>query len=177
MKKNLIYFVVGLIVILGLLQLQGKTDHKRQDEQNTTVHGSKGAMNFNVYLTGSDEVPPVRTQATGRATFQVTNNGNDLHYKLTVTDIENVSMAHIHIGSKGKEGAIVVWLYPVAPPPVLLSGKSNGVIAEGDITSANLIGPLQGKDLSSLLKMMENGQVYVNIHTSQHPDGEIRGEF
>jgi hypothetical protein len=50
-----------------------------------------------------------------------------------------------------------------------------GELTEGSITSANLVGPLQGKQLSDLITLMQNGQAYVNVHTEQSPDGEIRG--
>jgi hypothetical protein len=40
---------------------------------------------------------------------------------------------------------------------------------------ANLVGPLQGKQLSDLIALLQNGQAYVNVHTEQNPNGEIRG--
>lgn len=50
-----------------------------------------------------------------------------------------------------------------------------GELTEGSITSANLVGPLQEKQLSDLITLMQKGQAYVNVHTEQIPDGEIRG--
>lgn len=43
------------------------------------------------------------------------------------------------------------------------------------ITSANLEGELQGQQLSDLIALMNNGQTYVNVHSQEFPDGEIRG--
>ena len=69
-------------------------------------------------------------------------------------------MAHIHQGKKGENGQ------PVAP----LS------MGNGKITSSDLQGPLSGKQLSDLVSLMSNGGAYVNVHTQQHQDGEIRGQ-
>jgi hypothetical protein len=57
----------------------------------------------------------------------------------------------------------------------MLTGPVTGDLTEGSITSASLVGPLQGKQLSDLIALMQNGQAYVNVHTEQNPNGEIRG--
>lgn len=132
---------------------------------------------FTAILSGGEEVPPVATQASGQAVFELSDDGTMLKYKLTVANIENVNMAHIHLGAAGTNGPIVVWLYPSAPPPVLKPGITTGVLAEGTITAENLIGPLAGKPLSALVDVMKAGDTYANAHTTQNPDGEIRGQI
>jgi hypothetical protein len=47
----------------------------------------------------------------------------------------------------------------------------------GTVTADNLEGPMAGSQLSDLIDAMNNGQAYVNIHTEQNPDGEIRGQI
>lgn len=98
-------------------------------------------------------------------------------------------MAHIHMARPGVNGLIVVWLYPstaVAPGP-LGAGRTDGVLAEGTITAANLVGPLAGQPLSALIAALNGGTAYVNIHTNDgvgdintgpgdFPGGEIRGD-
>jgi hypothetical protein len=56
-----------------------------------------------------------------------------------VANIENVVAAHIHLAPAGVNGPVVAFLFSGAP-----SGRSNGVLAEGTITAANLVGPLAG---------------------------------
>ena len=36
---------------------------------------------------------------------------------------------------------------------------------------------LKGRRLSTLIDLMEDGKTYVNAHTVQNPDGEIRGQI
>jgi hypothetical protein len=47
----------------------------------------------------------------------------------------------------------------------------------GTITADNLEGPLKDKPLSELAVAGANGSLYINIHTEQYPNGEIRGQI
>src|ERR671919_2669842 len=121
-------------------------------------------------MTGANEVPPVNTTATGSATF--VNNQTVIDYDLSVSDLYNATAAHIHQGSAGANGPIVVTLYKTADPsPGLFGGYS------GNITSSMLEGPLKGQQLSALVDLMSNGQAYVNVHTIKNKNGEIRDQL
>lgn len=133
--------------------------------------------NFRTHATGSQEVPANNSRAQGQANFQLSPDGAELHFKLIVANIQNVTQAHIHQGEPGVNGPIVAWLYPSGPPAQLIPGRTQGVLREGVITSDNLVGPLAGQPLSALIELIETGNAYVNIHTSQFPPGEIRGNF
>ena len=133
--------------------------------------------NFTAHLSGGEEVPPVATLAQGQAVFQLSKDGTELSYRLIVANIEDVLQSHIHLAPAGVNGPVVVWLYPSAPPAQLIPGRFNGVLAEGTITAADLVGPLVGMDLSDLIAAMEAGNTYVNLHTTQYPGGEIRGQI
>ena len=134
-------------------------------------------QNFRAHLKGRNEVPPVETKAQGQALFTVSSDGSSIHYKLIASNIENVFMAHIHNAPAGENGGVVVWLYPSAPPPQLIEGRFQGVLAEGTITASNLVGSLAGKTLSDLIDIIKAGNAYVNVHTTQHRSGEIRGQI
>ncbi len=121
-------------------------------------------------MTGTKEVPPVRTMASGSATFL--NNQTVIDYDLSVSDLYNVTSAHIHQGRAGSNGPIVVTLYKTADPsPGLFGGYS------GNITSSMLEGPLKGKQLSALVDLLSNSQAYVNVHTIKNKNGEIRDQI
>ena len=152
------------------------------------------AVKFKTKLSGSQEVPPVGvvidTHARGQADFKLSKDGQTLHYKLSVSRIENAFMAHIHLGPAGSNGPIVVWLFPgTAPVPGPLgAGPQQGKLAEGDITAADFVGPLAGHPMSDLLDAIQSGNAYVNVHTNDgvaptntgagdYPGGEIRGQL
>ena len=146
--------------------------------------------NWSEHLSGDFEVPVRDTQGQGQAIFHLSSDGTSLEYKLIASNIENVFMAHIHRGAPTENGPIVVWLAPstapVAGPPG--GGRTDGVLAKGTITAANLVGPLAGQPLSALVELMNSGRAYANVHTSDgdatpnegpgdFPGGEIRGNL
>jgi hypothetical protein len=143
------------------------------------AHGPPAAVqrNFRAHLTGAEEVPPVDTRAQGQAIFQLSKDGTEISYRLIVANIENVSQAHIHVGPAGVNGLVVVWLYPSGPPAELIPGRTSGVLATGVITAESLVGPWAGEPLETLIDAMRREAVYVNVHTSQFPPGEIRGQI
>ena len=71
---------------------------------------------FRVIAAGDFEVPIRDSPALGRANFYVGQGGETLGYRLSVSKIENVIMAHIHLAPPGANGDIVVWLYPSTAP-------------------------------------------------------------
>ena len=154
------------------------------DQDGTTLDASRLTAplfevqgdHFRTHATGSEEVPANSSPAQGQAMFQLSGDGTTLSYKLIVANIENVTQSHIHLAPAGSNGGIVVWLYPSAPPSQLIPGRSQGVLAEGEITSANLVGALAGMSMEDLLGHLRSGNAYVNVHTTQFPPGEIRGQ-
>lgn len=128
---------------------------------------------FRARLIGGEEVPPVRTVATGDAIFRLNQDGTRLFFLLVIRNIKNVTQAHIHLGRRGKNGPIVAFLFGQSRFGISVR---RGVV-RGVLTRSNLIGPLDGKPLSDLIKEIRNGNTYVNVHTIQNPDGEIRGQI
>jgi hypothetical protein len=132
--------------------------------------------NFRAHLSGGEEVPPLDTQAQGQAVLQLNKEATGLSYRLIAANILDIRQSHIHLGPKGANGPVVAFLYPDAPPPVLIPGRFDGVLAEGTVTADDLVGPLAGMTLSDLLAEMAAGNAYVNVHTTRFPGGEIRGQ-
>jgi hypothetical protein len=125
---------------------------------------------------GGDPHPGDVSEASGSATFQVAPDGESLKYRLRVSNIENVTMAHIHVAPAETNGPVVVWLYGPAQPEEIISGPFSGVLAEGVITAEDFVGQWQWESLEDLLDRMRAGETYVNVHTLQFPEGEIRGQ-
>lgn len=126
---------------------------------------------FSTPLTGMEEVPPVNTNSTGIALFELINN--NINFKVNVTNLDNIKAAHIHAGEFGQNGDIVVTLFQSATPTDVL----NGTLAEGKVAAGDLQGPLKGKTINDLVQLINNTQTYVNIHTEQYLNGEIRGQI
>ena len=143
------------------------------------------AKNFVAHLTGANEVPAHETRGVGQIKLQLSDDGTELRYRLISSNIDNVFMAHIHVAPAGVNGPIVAFLFgPVAPG----GGRTDGVLAHGTITAANLIGPLAGHPLSDLVAALSDGGAYANVHTNDgvpptntgpgdFPGGEIRGQI
>jgi CHRD domain len=119
-------------------------------------------------LSGQNEVPPNTSKATGEASFISSNK--DLTFSISATGITSATAGHIHQGKPGENGPILVTLFNNTSP-------TNTVEEKGVITASMLEGPLKGKTISNLITAMENGDTYANIHTTQHPKGEIRGDI
>ncbi|HET7642884.1 MAG TPA: CHRD domain-containing protein [Nitrososphaeraceae archaeon] len=126
---------------------------------------------FSTPLTGMEEVPPVNTNSTGLAIFDFKNN--DLNFKINVTNLDNIKGAHIHNGAFGQNGDVIVTLFNPEKPTNIV----NGTLVEGNINASSLQGSIKGKTINVLVQMMNNTQTYVNIHTEQYPNGEIRGQI
>jgi CHRD domain len=139
---------------------------------NEATAQEPGVQEFDAILTGASEVPPVQTSASGFAELEVEEGSDNMEYAIIVMNIDKVTMAHIHQGSSTEAGPLVATLFNASTP----TGSMMEIdLTNGFITSANLEGPLQGKQLSDLIALMQNGQAYVNVHTEQNPEGEIRG--
>ena len=128
---------------------------------------------FKAKLSGKEVVPAVETKAMGEADFTLSKDGKELTYILKLMDIENVSAAHIHAAMAGKNGGPVAGLF--AGPKK--EGMFSGEIAKGTIMDKDLIGPLAGKTIGDLVKLIKDGGAYINVHTDKYPDGEVRGQI
>jgi hypothetical protein len=148
--------------------------------------GSAYAKEFKTSgLNGGEEVPPRDSNARGNAIFSLSDDGLTLSYKVIASNIDNVVASHIHVGPPGVNGPIVLFLFGTVPPG---GGRTDGILAQGTATAANLIGPLAGHPLSDLIAAMSSGGAYVNVHTNDgvnppntgpgdFPGGEIRGQI
>ena len=130
---------------------------------------------YRTFLTGTSEVPPVNTVATGLADFRISDNNSTLRYRVNLTGLNNVTGAHIDLGKTGQNGQIVVDLFQIGFSKH--KKTSYGMILRGNITDSTLKGRLKGKTILDLLTAIEMGDIYINVHSKSHPNGEIRGQL
>lgn len=119
---------------------------------------SSGGRPFTTEMTGAAEVPgPGDSNGSGTARITVNPGKAEVCYELSVRDIGSATLAHIHVGAAGASGGPVVTLN--APT----SGTSEGCVAVD-------------RELAlAIIKNPEN--YYVNVHTSEFPNGAIRGQL
>jgi CHRD domain len=129
---------------------------------------------FMARLIGSSQVPAKPAIAKGIFRIDLTPGGRVSNYTLNVTNISNVTLVHIHQGERGTNGPIIATLYKFA------NGNNktrDGFLLKGRLFGKQFEGPLIGKNISDLIRLISQGQIYVNVHTKQHPQGEIRGQL
>jgi hypothetical protein len=130
---------------------------------------AQGPAKFGFNLTGSEEVPPVETDAIGMADISAYSvAGDSITYSVNATNIEDVTAGHVHFGKEGENGPVVFTMFEYDPP-------RDEVLESGTITADRLEGPMEGKRVSDLAFAGANGSLYMNIHTVENPNGEIRG--
>ncbi len=115
-------------------------------------------------LSPSRETPPAKGApgATGlfTATLSVSGSKGTLAWRLTFQHLTGPALAaHVHTAPPGKAGPVAI---PLCGP---CKSGAHGVFT----------GPLGGN--SALLAAILHGGAYANVHTTKHPNGEIRGQI
>lgn len=161
--------LTGAVGILGIPATNAQNQTAGTTEQ--TPSAQQQQQDYDANLTGSSEVPPVTTNASGLAELELNDDGDEMSFDIQVEDIEGATQAHIHQGSEGENGDPVVWLFNSTEP----TDEEDGTLESGDFTAEDFVGPLQGQNMTDLVELMDDGQAYVNVHTEANPGGEIRG--
>ena len=152
---------------------------------SSSLPSAVSGKHFSAVLTGDNEVPPVNTDATGKIKLFANPQQSTLDYQISISDLNGVvTGAHIHKGSIGTNGPVVATLKTgntFAGASASTSGTDGGgstsTSVSGTITSADLKGPLAGKQVTDLIRLIEDGKAYVNVHMHQNSNGEIRGQL
>ena len=146
-KVALCILALVVVVSVGLLML------------NSPV--SAGGRPLEATLTGAAEVPgPGDPDGSGTAHITLNQGQGEVCFELTVSDITlPATAAHIHVGTAGVAGGVVVTL---VPPDA--SGSSSGCATGVD------------KDLIKAIRQNPAGY-YVNVHNADFPAGAVRGQL
>lgn len=123
---------------------------------------------------GFERPDPIASDGTGRAFFDVNDDEDEIEFRVEVEDIQDVTLAHIHLGDTGTAGPIIVELFNAGGDPQDFDERD--VLAEGtfdadDFETGDIV------DMDDLIAAMEAGNTYVNVHTTTNPTGEIRGQI
>ena len=121
---------------------------------------AQGVQFFNAEMLGGFVVGGGDPNGAGSASLMVQVEGTSdvfINYNLMVTNIAKPTAAHIHRGGPGQNGPIVATLNPPS------NGSSTGVIVSSDQWAFDLADNPNG--------------FYVDVHTTQFPNGAIRGRL
>ena len=121
----------------------------------TLAISSVEAKDVKVSLSGTEETPPVQTTASGTGMINV-GDDKSVGGSVKTTGLEG-SAAHIHVGAAGTAG----------PPIITLTKGADG--------TWNV--PAGSKLTDDQFAKFKAGELYVNVHSAAHKDGEIRGQL
>jgi len=117
---------------------------------------------FTATLSGAQEAPPVESNGTGTGTFTLNAEETELSFEITASGLSGpVIAAHFHQGAVGVAGGILFTITDT------VTENPDGSITAGGTWAVN------ASNVTALL----DGEVYVNLHTGDHPLGEIRGQL
>ena len=100
-------------------------------------------------------------------------NGSSVRYVLKFSQVPGVALARLHEGKAGASGATLLTIFGGPARTDVFSG----VLTQGSFTAVQLVGPLKGKTIADLVALIKAGSVYLNVGTSSHPLGELRGQL
>jgi hypothetical protein len=113
------------------------------------------AQAADIKLSGAEEVPAVHTSALGQGEINVAPD-KSLSGSVSTTGV-NGTAAHIHIGAAGKSGPVAI--------PLVKTAENVWSVAPGI------------KLTDEQYRSYVAGDLYVNVHSAAHKDGEIRGQI
>lgn len=171
-----IVFLVSAVLLMSVVALAVFTDGFKRIKQK---------------LTGYEEVPSVSTGATGEFKGRINNAEDQVEWSLSYSELEgSVQQAHIHFGQKGVNGGITVFLCtnlgngPAGTQPCPASpGTVSGVLTAADIspnipaTAAARTQGINTGEFEEFLAAMRAGSLYVNVHSTMWPGGEVRSQI
>ncbi|MDB5365615.1 MAG: hypothetical protein JWM77_1542 [Rhodospirillales bacterium] len=137
-----------------------------------TVPASAVPITFQATLRGAEEVPPTSSTATGFATFVADTVAETVSVDLSVSGLTTPSVAgHLHFAPPGVAGPIIL---PFTGLPNTTAFTYSHSFTAADLTNSVTTGIAT---FGALLSAIEAGNTYANVHTTNFPGGEIRGQL
>jgi hypothetical protein len=142
-------------------------------------------FSFRAQLSGYQEVPSVSTTGRGTLDLELSGDYQVIHYVLSYSGLQGtVQQSHIHFAQPGVNGAIVVWLCgttalpgPAGTPTCPQSGTVRGSFNATNVLATPTTQQLGAGELGALIQALRASAAYANVHTTNSPGGEIRGQI
>lgn len=152
--RRLSLAIAGLFVLLVSSQAQAQT------------------VNFTAALHGGNEVPGVSTGSVGTGTVSVNLATQVVTFRIDVYNMPvGTTQAHFHAGAAGVNGPVVVNF-------TVPAGISNDFAITGTASATDLTvrAPQGINSWEDFIQALLLGNVYMNVHSTANPGGEIRGQ-
>lgn len=127
---------------------------------------------FTHSMDGMQEIPSVVTSAKGGGFVTINPEGSKLHFMLAADYLsDTTTAAHFHAAPAGEEGAAIFTLSPY------LSELKDSVTGHGSVFGEGFWDDQSNPPLDlAAVSLFTNDSIYINLHTSLAPNGEIRGQ-
>jgi hypothetical protein len=162
--------------LIAVVAAAGFASYALADEGKKTIRET---------LEGYQEVPALSTPGNGEFQARIDAEGGEIHYRLSYAGTESaVTQSHIHFEQQTNNGPIVVWLCtnlgngpagtqacPPAPATI------EGTIGPANVTAGGAAQGIAAGEFAELVAAIRAGAMYVNVHTTGRPGGEIRAQL
>ena len=135
-------------------------------------------------MTGYQETPGVSSNGTGTfsATIDEDASPPTITFEETYSGLSAPALvSHVHFGNRFDAGGVSFFLCGGGSKPPCPPGTTTEATVTGTVTPGDVIGPTnQGippGGFAKIVAAMRAGEAYANIHTSNFPAGEIRGQI
>ena len=146
--KNRVTTMVAFVAVLMLV---------------AAIPAAAGGRPLSAELSGEKEVAAGDLDGSGTMQLTLNHGQGEICFDLDVANIDEPTRAHIHSGSEGVNGGVVVFFFDTVisdPIPVAFDGCVDGI----------------DKDLIKDLRQNPENY-YINVHNAAHPGGAIRGQL
>jgi hypothetical protein len=135
-------------------------------------------------LTGYQEATPagVSSPATGTFSAIIDDDAKTISFELTYIGLTAAAtVAHIHFGNRFTSGGVSVFFCGGGGKPDCPAGTVSEAVVTGTIHPSDVVGPagqgIAAGEFDELVRAILAGVTYVNVHNSNFPQGEIRGQI
>ena len=138
------------------------------------TQASAQVVTLSTTMNGGEETPVLNTGMVGTAEVSVDLTSKEIAVTLRIFNAPTGTTAgHIHVGAAGIAGPVMVNF------PTSINARTGDFSATFRLREADFVArPAQGiNTFDDALQAIVLGNTYVNIHTTQNPGGEIRGQL
>ena len=143
------------------------------------------ATEFVAKMVGFQEVPSaILSAGTGTLVLNLDKQARTVTFKETFSGLSApVTQSHIHFGKIHVAGGVTVFFCTNLNngPAGTQACPAGGGTVTGTITGANVVAVaaqgIPAGDFDALVSLLESNSAYVNVHTTNFPAGEIRGQI